>query len=105
MLHKSILPIILLLTLCSCVVSFGSETPYEETIYDKYTTEQPLNLSALKEDGPVYIAPRDRYLCVPSIINKISMFFLTKVMSVNKDGFTNEVEYDKNGFMGYLCLD
>ena len=104
MLHKSILPIILLLTLCSCVVSFGADVPYEETPYYKYTTEQPLNLSALKEDGPVYIAPRDRYLGVPFIINKISMFFLTKVMSVNKDGFTNEVEYDKKWVYGLSLL-
>ena len=104
MLYKSILPIILLLTLCSSVVSFGMEVPYEETPYYKYTKEQPLNLNALKEDSPVDIAPRDRYLCVPFIINKISMLFLTKVMSVNKGGFTNEVEYDKKWVYGLSLL-
>ena len=105
MLHKSILPIILLLTLCSCVVSFGSETPYEETIYDKYTTEQPLNLSALKEDGPVDIAPRDRYLRVPSIINKISMLFLTKVMSADEKNMKDKVvEMNKKIFVALLSL-
>ena len=37
MLHKSILPIILLLTLCSCVVSFGMNTDKENEILNQTT--------------------------------------------------------------------
>ena len=79
MLHKSILPIILLLTLCSCVVSFGMDG-------------ENIQINDQKKDGPVSIAPRDQYLGVPSIINKISMLFLTKVMSVDEKNMNGKVD-------------
>ena len=70
---------LLFLVFGSCVVSFGMESENNE----------------LKEDGPVYIAPRDIYLRVPSIINKISMLFLTNVMGVNDNGMKDEVDNEK----------
>ena len=72
--------LLLFLLFGSCVVNFGMESQL---------------IDSQKEDGPVSIAPRDQYLGVPSIINKISMLFLTKVMSVNENGMKDEADTDK----------
>ena len=66
--------LLLFLVFGSCVVSFGMK----------------------KNNNQVDIAPRDRYLSVPTRINTISMFFLTKVMSVKKNDIKDEVDKGKN---------
>ena len=45
-----------------------------------------------KKNNPVPIAPRDIYLRVPSMINGISMLFLTKVMSVKKENIKDKLD-------------
>ena len=57
-----------------------------------------------KVDGPVDIAPRDRYLRVPSIINKISMLFLTKVMDVKWDGMKDQIDNARGLFFLFSLL-
>ena len=74
--------LLLFLVFGSCVVSFGADNENDK-------------ISEPKEDGPVSIAPRDQYLGVPSLINKISMLFLTKVIGVNKNGMKDEADTDK----------
>ena len=99
--------LLLFLVFGSSVVSFGAEgqqikmeskpflvPPQKKELID--------NINEPKEDGPVYIAPRDIYLRVPSIINKISMLFLTKVIQVNVGDIKDEV-YDEDWFV-FLSL-
>ena len=83
--------LLLFLVFGSCVVSFGMDDSQQHG-KDSSSINEP------KEDDPVSIAPRDQYLGVPSIINKISMLFLTKVMDVKgedikKDKVDNEKEW------------
>jgi hypothetical protein len=61
----------------------------------------PINL--LEKDGKVDIAPRNRYLGVPTIINKISMLFLTNVMSVKNENMKDEVD-DSEDLVALLSL-
>ena len=75
----NVLLLLFFLLFWSSVVSFGMDQ----------LENQP------KKDCKIYIAPRDQYLGVPSIINKISMLFLTKVMSVNENGMKDEADTDK----------
>ena len=88
--------LLLFLVFGSCVVSFGMDDSQQHG-KDSSSINEP------KEDDPVSIAPRDQYLGVPSIINKISMLFLTKVMSVNenmKDEVCNEEWFDLLSLLG-----
>ena len=71
--------LLLFLSFGSCVVSFGMDG-------------ENIQINDQKKDGPVSIAPRDQYLGVPSIINKISMLFLTKVMSVDEKNMNGKVD-------------
>ena len=82
--------LLLFLLFGSCVVSFGMEQSQQGQETNPIV-DQP------KKDGPVSIAPRDQYLGVPSMINKISMLFLTKVMSVNVSDIKDEV-YNEDWF-------
>ena len=91
--------LLLFLVFGSCVVNFGMEDSQQQG-----QETNPINL--LEKDGPVDVAPRDQYLGVPSIINKISMLFLTKVIQVDVDGMKDEVVEDKKiWFVVSLCLD
>ena len=45
-----------------------------------------------KKNNPVPISPRDIYLRVPSMINGISMFFLTKVMGVKEENIKDKLD-------------
>jgi len=89
--------LLLFLVFGSCVVSFGMNTNEDEK------TNQ---INEPKEDDPVYIAPRDRYyLGVPSIINKISMLFLTNVMGVKgEDIKKDKVEKEKEWVNWFTVL-
>ena len=87
--------LLLFLVFGSCVVSFGSDPQPQEHDANQINDQ--------KEDGPVDIAPRNIYLGVPSIINKISMLFLTKVMSVNENGMKDEADSSKD-FVDLLSL-
>ena len=91
---------LLFLVFGSCVVNFGGDVnDYDENENEKIQINEP------KKDGPVSIAPRDRYLLVPSIINKISMLFLTKVMSVDEKNMKDKVvEKNKKFFVALLSL-
>ena len=81
--------LLLFLLFGSCVVSFGMESENNE----------------IKEDDPVDIAPRDRYLRVPSIINKISMLFLTNVIQVENNAMDDEVlGENKKLFVGWFSF-
>ena len=91
----NVLLLLLFLLFGSCVMSFGSEkvkdsNQFETTPYAQYTTKQQPNLNELKEGSPVSIAPRKIYLGVPSMINGISMFFLTKVIGVKEEDIYDE---------------
>ena len=84
--------LLLFLVFGSSVVSFGMETiPPQDAIGN-----EP------KEDGKIYIAPRNRYFLVPNMINRISMLFLTKVMGVNKEDIKDEE--CKEGWFDLLSL-
>ena len=79
--------LLLFLVFGSCVVSLGMDQ----------LENQP------KKDGKIYIAPRDRYLCVPSIINKISMLFLTNVIGVKANGMKDKVDKEKE-WVGWFTV-
>ena len=76
--------LLLFLVFGSCVVSFGMKSPLI--------------------DQPVDIAPRKIYLGVPSMINGISMFFLTNVMGVNKENMNYEVDTEKEWVYAFSLL-
>jgi len=78
-------------------VSFGAENSQPQG----QGTNQ---INPQKKDGPVYIAPRDIYLRVPSIINKISMLFLTKVMYVNENAMKDKVDGEKKLLFSLFSL-
>ena len=84
----NVLLLLFFLLFWSSVVSFGMDQ----------LENQP------KKDCKIYIAPRDRYLRVPSIINKISMLFLTKVMGVNENGMKDKVDNEKLKLVFLLSL-
>ena len=71
--------LLLFLLFGSSVVSFGMDG--HETLTE---TGQAVY-------SPVNIAPRNRYLYVPTAINKISMLFLTKVMSVDEGAIKDKI--------------
>ena len=75
--------LLLFLVFGSCVVSFGMENSQPQGQDSQLIDKQ-------KGDKPVDIAPRDQYLRVPSIINKISMLFLTKVIQVDEKNINDE---------------
>ena len=81
--------LLLFLVFVSSVVSFGMESQL---------------IDSQKKDGPISIAPRDRYLLVPSTINKISMLFLTKVMGVKANGMKDKVDNKKLKLVFWLSL-
>ena len=87
--------LLLFLLFGSCVVNFGMEQNLQHWT-------NPINPQ--KKDGPVDVAPRDRYLRVPSIINKISMLFLTKVMGVKANGMKDKVDNKKLKLVFVLSL-
>ena len=89
--------LLLFLLFGSCVVSFGAENSQPQG----QGTNQ---INPQKKDGPVYIAPRDIYLRVPSIINKISMLFLTKVMYVNENAMKDKVDGEKKLLFSLFSL-
>ena len=89
--------LLLFLVFGSCVVSFGMDDSQQHG-KDSSSINEP------KEDDPVSIAPRDQYLGVPSIINKISMLFLTKVMGVNENGMKDKVDNEKLELVFLLSL-
>ena len=112
----------------SCVVSFGMENQqpqiHENNMNESIEKLEKNDMNENKEnekqqqvqfgspmlhpppkvDGPVDIAPRDQYLGVPSIINKISMLFLTKVMGVNENGMKDEIDNAKELFFWFSLL-
>ena len=81
--------LLLFLVFGSSVVSFGMESQNEN---------EP------KEDGEIYIAPRNRYFLVPNMINGISMFFLTNVMDVSEDGMNDKLDSSKDLVVTLLSL-
>ena len=81
--------LLLFLVFGSSVVSFGSESQL---------------IDPQKKDGPVSIAPRDIYLRVPTIINKISMLFLTNVMSVDEKNMKGKVDKGAGWVVDWLSL-
>ena len=109
--------LLLFLLFGSSVVSFGMNQQIEMNNMNKNKMDsKPLdnppqnqtlinNINEPKEDDPVDIAPRDQYLGVPSIINKISMLFLTKVMSADEKNMKDKVvEKNKKFFVALLSL-
>ena len=104
--------LLLFLVFGSSVVSFGmlydvNDMNKNNMLSDplKIPPQETNHINDQKEDDPVDIAPRDRYLRVPSLINKISMLFLTNVMDVNVGNMDDEVNGDeKKYFVGWLSL-
>ena len=101
--------LLLFLSFGSCVVSFGMNQEQNNMNKNNMpsdplkTPPQKTNINQQAEDGPVDIAPRDIYLGVPSIINKISMLFLTNVMGVNENGMKDKVDNEK-GWVGWFTV-
>ena len=103
---------LLFLVFGSSVVSFGMDQQIEMNNMNKNDMDskpldnppQKTTINTQAEDDPVDIAPRDRYLRVPSLIQKISMLFLTKVIQVEDNAMDDEVDGEKKDLVGYLSF-
>ena len=109
--------LLLFLLFGSSVVSFGMKQQIEMNNMNKNEMDsKPLdnppqnqtlinNINEPVEDGPVDIAPRDRYLRVPSLINKMSMLFLTNVIQVEDNAMDDDVLVEnKRLFVGWFSF-
>ena len=70
--------LLLFLVFGSCVVSFGAD--------------ENVNDDEEKENKIPTLGPRDRYACVPSIIQKISMFVLKTIIYKEVESYKNDFE-------------